>query len=107
MYEKLLPSRFLDVTCNSYARFPKDEERRMRWINAINTLNKPNWFPCEADRLCSKHFEDKYFNKNNDSKVSLLYDAIPTIFSHTMQVSNCVYIYFFVTWSPSIQISAE
>lgn len=55
-----------------------DEDRRNVWIR--NTGRK-NWTPFKHDRLCSKHFEKKWFYKARDSPtVRLLAQAVPTIF---------------------------
>lgn len=38
-----------------------------------------NWKPSKNDRLCSKHFEPKYFYNVND-RIRLLQKTVPTIF---------------------------
>ena len=36
-----------------FFHFPRDEERRSKWIAAIK---RQNWTPSEYSRLCSAHF---------------------------------------------------
>lgn len=58
--------------------FPKDLERRKAWID---NMRIENWEPTTNERICSRHFEDKWFYKTDtQSKVRLLNQAVPTIF---------------------------
>lgn len=40
-------------TALSFYRFPRDPERKQRWIAAVN---REGWVPNEGSRLCSNHF---------------------------------------------------
>jgi hypothetical protein len=37
----------------SFHRFPKDENRRRMWINAVR---RKDWVPSKEDRVCGRHF---------------------------------------------------
>lgn len=58
----------------SFYRFPKDPERRTRWIAAVD---RKNWKPNEYTWLCSAHFISG--SKSDDP---LSPDFVPTLFSH-------------------------
>uniref|UniRef100_A0A3Q1B0Z3 THAP domain-containing protein 1 n=1 Tax=Amphiprion ocellaris TaxID=80972 RepID=A0A3Q1B0Z3_AMPOC len=40
-------------TSLSFYRFPRDPDRKQRWINAVN---REGWIPNDGSRLCSTHF---------------------------------------------------
>ncbi len=40
-------------TTLSFYRFPRDPQRKQRWIAAVN---REGWVPNEGSRLCSTHF---------------------------------------------------
>uniref|UniRef100_A0A667Z468 THAP domain-containing protein 1 n=1 Tax=Myripristis murdjan TaxID=586833 RepID=A0A667Z468_9TELE len=40
-------------TTLSFYRFPRDPERKQRWIAAVN---REGWVPNDGSRLCSTHF---------------------------------------------------
>uniref|UniRef100_A0AAY4DSA4 THAP domain-containing protein 1 n=1 Tax=Denticeps clupeoides TaxID=299321 RepID=A0AAY4DSA4_9TELE len=40
-------------TALSFYRFPRDPERKQRWIAAVN---REGWAPNDGSRLCSTHF---------------------------------------------------
>ncbi|XP_030767347.1 THAP domain-containing protein 1 A-like [Sitophilus oryzae] len=60
----------------TFHRFPKDPERRKRWVLEMRLAH---WTPTNNDRVCSKHFEERWFYKC-DTKRRLLDLAVPTIF---------------------------
>lgn len=40
-------------TALSFYRFPRDPERKQRWVDAVN---REGWQPNDGSRLCSTHF---------------------------------------------------
>ena len=60
----------------SIFRFPNDPERLNLWLEFANRGN--NWNPSKSSVLCSKHFEEKYFD-HTSWRVCLKSNAIPTI----------------------------
>ena len=58
----------------SYYRFPTDNDRRRRWISAIN---RKDWHPTQYSYVCSAHFVS---DKKSDDPVSP--DYVPSIFKH-------------------------
>ncbi|KAF7709366.1 uncharacterized protein LOC124383076 [Silurus meridionalis] len=60
-------------TALSFYRFPRDPERKQRWIAAVN---RKGWVPNEGSRLCSNHFISGKQVKNPRSP-----DYVPSVFS--------------------------
>ncbi|KAK4873143.1 hypothetical protein RN001_015172 [Aquatica leii] len=60
----------------SFHRFPIDPTKRHVWIFNIN---RKDWVPSKNDRLCSRHFEQRYIYQTNE-KMRLLNNAVPTLF---------------------------
>ncbi|XP_028179199.1 THAP domain-containing protein 2-like [Ostrinia furnacalis] len=60
----------------SFHRFPTSEDTKNAWLKLID---RPNWIPKKWSSLCSKHFEDKYFQTLGGRRV-LKKCAIPTKF---------------------------
>ncbi|KAJ3592460.1 hypothetical protein NHX12_007587 [Muraenolepis orangiensis] len=60
-------------TCLSFYRFPRDPERKRRWVDAVN---RQGWQPNDGSRLCSTHFISGKQVKNPRSP-----DYVPSIFS--------------------------
>ncbi|KAJ8350939.1 hypothetical protein SKAU_G00260690 [Synaphobranchus kaupii] len=59
-------------TTLSFYRFPRDSERKQRWISAIN---REGWLPNDGSRLCSTHFISGKQVKNPRSP-----DYVPSVF---------------------------
>uniref|UniRef100_A0A3B1JKU5 THAP-type domain-containing protein n=1 Tax=Astyanax mexicanus TaxID=7994 RepID=A0A3B1JKU5_ASTMX len=59
-------------TALSFYRFPRDPERKQRWIAAVN---REGWMPNEGSRLCSTHFISRQV-KNPRSP-----DYVPSVFT--------------------------
>ncbi|XP_055070679.2 uncharacterized protein [Misgurnus anguillicaudatus] len=57
----------------SFYRFPRDPQRKQRWIAAVN---REGWIPNEGSRLCSTHFISGKQVKNPRSP-----DYIPSVFT--------------------------
>ncbi|XP_016110718.1 uncharacterized protein [Sinocyclocheilus grahami] len=60
-------------TSLSFYRFPRDPERKQRWIAAVN---REGWVPNEGSRLCSTHFISGKQVKNPRSP-----DYVPSVFT--------------------------
>ncbi|XP_038113930.1 uncharacterized protein LOC119767944 [Culex quinquefasciatus] len=62
-------------------RFPRDPERRLKWLDAIPNVGHldPETINYETVRLCSKHFHRDSFTIT-DNKRELLASAVPAIF---------------------------
>ncbi|KAM9486899.1 uncharacterized protein Hap1MRO34_006798 [Clarias gariepinus] len=60
-------------TALSFYRFPRDPERKQRWIAAVN---REGWVPNEGSRLCSNHFISGKQEKNPRSP-----DYVPSVFT--------------------------
>ena len=67
-------NRFQKGSGTHFYRFPKDRDRRAKWIAAVA---RKNWEPNEHSWLCSEHFISG--SKNDDP---LSPDYVPTIFAH-------------------------
>uniref|UniRef100_A0A3P9LUP1 THAP domain-containing protein 1 n=1 Tax=Oryzias latipes TaxID=8090 RepID=A0A3P9LUP1_ORYLA len=59
----------------SFYRFPRDKDRKQRWIAAVK---RAVWQSTDASRLCSEHFVSGKQSKNQFSP-----DYIPSVFKHT------------------------
>ncbi|XP_061774254.1 uncharacterized protein LOC133564138 [Nerophis ophidion] len=64
-------------TSLSFYRFPRDAERKQRWIAAVN---RQGWLPNDGSRLCSTHFISGKQVKNPRSP-----DYVPSIFTAEMK----------------------
>ncbi|XP_072768089.1 uncharacterized protein [Nerophis lumbriciformis] len=64
-------------TSLSFYRFPRDAERKQRWIAAVN---RQGWLPNDGSRLCSTHFVSGKQVKNPRSP-----DYVPSIFTAEMK----------------------
>ncbi|XP_042349983.1 uncharacterized protein LOC121948649 [Plectropomus leopardus] len=60
-------------TTLSFYRFPRDPERKQRWIAAVN---REGWVPNDGSRLCSTHFISGKQVKNPRSP-----DYVPSVFT--------------------------
>ncbi|XP_026232673.1 THAP domain-containing protein 11-like [Anabas testudineus] len=60
-------------TTLSFYRFPRDPERKQRWIAAVN---RDGWVPNDGSRLCSTHFISGKQVKNPRSP-----DYVPSVFT--------------------------
>ncbi|CAK1585284.1 unnamed protein product [Parnassius mnemosyne] len=60
----------------TFYRFPKEANIINMWILAAG---RTEWQPEKNDRICSKHFESRYFRKTH-KRTYLLPNAIPTLF---------------------------
>ncbi|XP_068428802.1 uncharacterized protein [Clinocottus analis] len=60
-------------TTLSFYRFPRDPERKQRWIAAVN---REGWVPNDGSRLCSTHFISGKQVKNPRSL-----DYVPSVFT--------------------------
>ncbi|XP_017560052.1 uncharacterized protein LOC108431431 [Pygocentrus nattereri] len=67
-------------TALSFYRFPRDPERKQRWIAAVN---REGWMPNEGSRLCSTHFISGRQVKNPRSP-----DYVPSVFTSAALSSN-------------------
>ena len=67
-------NRYQKSSSISFYHFPKDLDRRTRWIAAVS---RKNWTPNEYSWLCSAHFISG--SKSDDP---LSPDFVPTLFSH-------------------------
>ncbi|CAG9840355.1 unnamed protein product [Diabrotica balteata] len=61
----------------TFHRFPlKNPNKLHEWVKQMHVVD---WMPTKHTRLCSKHFEKKWFYKTS-TKMYLLDQAVPTIF---------------------------
>ncbi|XP_076027820.1 uncharacterized protein LOC143017088 [Genypterus blacodes] len=60
-------------TALSFYRFPRDPDRKQRWIAAVN---REGWMPNDGSRLCSTHFISGKQVKNPRSA-----DYVPSVFA--------------------------
>ncbi|XP_030247786.1 uncharacterized protein LOC115566180 [Sparus aurata] len=66
----------------SFHRFPKDAEKRRLWL-AVAQRDEGSLRMNSC--LCSRHFESSCFTLSEDGQLTLPPDAVPTIFSVTVQ----------------------
>uniref|UniRef100_A0A8C6S5E0 THAP-type domain-containing protein n=1 Tax=Neogobius melanostomus TaxID=47308 RepID=A0A8C6S5E0_9GOBI len=59
----------------SFYHIPADQDRRRRWIAAIN---RKDWQPSKYSRICSEHFL-----QGKKSQDPLSPDYVPSVFAHT------------------------
>ena len=45
--------------------FRKEEELKKRWMTFVN---RKDWEPTSSSYICTKHFEEKYYEKGKNSK---------------------------------------
>ncbi|XP_077583692.1 uncharacterized protein LOC144203948 [Stigmatopora nigra] len=65
----------------SFYRFPRDPERKQRWIAAVN---RQGWAPNDGSRLCSTHFISGKQVKNPRSP-----DYVPSVFTpHSVEMKE-------------------
>lgn len=53
-----------------------DIERKNLWIQEMRIVD---WIPTQNERICSKHFEERFFYQSGNQR-RLLNMAVPTIF---------------------------
>ena len=64
------------IVSSQFFRFPKSEELKHAWLNF---LDRPNFVPTQASRVCSINFEQNcFFPKKKIQRLKS--DAVPTIF---------------------------
>ncbi|XP_052787725.1 THAP domain-containing protein 2-like [Mya arenaria] len=74
--------RFVKDSGVRFFRFPKEKERRLKWLLAIGRRSLSDrqhvklWEPSDHDRLCSMHFAE-----GTPSKDQYHQDYIPSVFS--------------------------
>ncbi|XP_046874488.1 uncharacterized protein LOC124466730 isoform X1 [Hypomesus transpacificus] len=62
--------------------FPKDTERRAKWLTKTSRSNLPVTKDYNNTKICEAHFEEDQFLKTRKGKTKLRPDAVPTIFLH-------------------------
>ncbi|KAL6444201.1 hypothetical protein ACFW04_001850 [Cataglyphis niger] len=71
-------------------RFPKDPERRAKWISLVN---RSNWQPHANSTLCEIHFgEDQWEQRRIDGSKKLQCSAIPSLLSSRKNSSSALYL---------------
>ncbi|XP_076857921.1 uncharacterized protein LOC143511989 [Brachyhypopomus gauderio] len=73
-------NRRIPGTTLSFYRFPRDPERKQRWIAAVN---REGWVPNDGSRLCSSHFISGKQVKNPRSP-----DYVPSVFTSAPSSPN-------------------
>ena len=78
----------------SFHRFPKDDAVANKWTVAIKRDNLPEKYR-ETSFVCSQHFRKEDYMKDlrsqllgTPSKKTLLEDAVPSIFPHSLESLN-------------------
>ena len=83
-----MPTTFCVVNCNKrhsassnvrFYRFPKDPDRRRRWLGFVSRRNRDGspWMPGQArDRVCSCH----HFISGEKSNIPSSSDYAPTVY---------------------------
>ncbi|KAK7118693.1 hypothetical protein R3I94_022252 [Phoxinus phoxinus] len=77
----------------SFHRFPLgDKDRLQRWM--VN-IRRDHFKPSPSSRICSHHFEDSSFFKNNKGQVCLKKTAVPTkfFFPDSFKMAWCTKLY--------------
>ncbi|XP_069181919.1 THAP domain-containing protein 5-like [Procambarus clarkii] len=77
--------RFVKGGSITFHSFPKDENQRKLWINA---LRRYKFVPNTSTRICSKHFENDCFDEEKFGGRWLKKNAVPTIFSFPARLHN-------------------
>uniref|UniRef100_A0A2H8TW85 THAP domain-containing protein 2 n=1 Tax=Melanaphis sacchari TaxID=742174 RepID=A0A2H8TW85_9HEMI len=67
-----------------YFRFPKDENRRLQWIQA---LHRENFVPTNNTLICEAHFTTNDYQKRPDL-IKLTNIAVPSIFNYQNERQN-------------------
>ncbi|XP_072232581.1 THAP domain-containing protein 6-like [Leuresthes tenuis] len=62
--------------------FPKDTERRKKWLAQVRRSNLTIPSAYNNRKLCVAHFEEGQFTTTKKGKVRLRADAVPTLFAH-------------------------
>ncbi|KAF2905729.1 hypothetical protein ILUMI_00442 [Ignelater luminosus] len=60
----------------TFHRFPANEKRKRHWIKSTAIDHNPG----QNERVCSLHFDRKFFYHTHTSKARLMDGAVPTIF---------------------------
>ncbi|KAL0993547.1 hypothetical protein UPYG_G00109540 [Umbra pygmaea] len=69
--------------------FPKDQERRKRWMAMVSCQNLQMTEASNSRKLCHVHFEDDQFTSTKTGgKLKLRPDAVPTIFIHQPELKR-------------------
>lgn len=61
-----------------YCRFPKDEDRRIMWVQAIH---REDFVPTNNSMICNAHFTKNDYQKRPDL-IKLTNKAIPSVFNY-------------------------
>lgn len=66
------------IISDCFDRFPKDENRRLQWIQA---LHRENFVPTNNTLICEEHFTTNDYQKRPDL-IKLTNTAVPSIFNN-------------------------
>ncbi|XP_044751591.1 uncharacterized protein LOC123311602 [Coccinella septempunctata] len=69
--------RFIKGANLKFHKYPKNEDLRKKWVEAVN---RENFQPSEAAKLCSKHFQPDDYYINVHGNKCLKKEAIPSVF---------------------------
>lgn len=67
-----------------YYRFPKDEDRRIMWVQAIH---REDFVPTNNSMICNAHFTKDDYQKRPDL-IKLTNKAIPSVFNYPASLSR-------------------